>query len=79
MDNSAQEKFDREYITSTEIVKELDITRAALCNAVSRGLLPNPIKINGGQMTVFERDKVSPYVEAWKTILQVKRAITNVR
>ena len=79
MDNSAQEKFDREYVTSTEIVKELDITRAALCNAVSRDLLPNPIKINGGQMTVFERDKVSPYVEAWKTILQVKRAITHVR
>ena len=79
MDNSAQEKFDREYITSTEIVKELNITRAALCNAVSRGLLPDPIKLNSGQMTVFERTKVRPYVEAWKTILQVKRAIPHVR
>ena len=77
MNNSVQEQFDKTYVSSTEIAKELNVTRAALCNAVSRGLLPDPIKINGGQITLFIRENVRPYVDAWKTVLTVKRAIRN--
>lgn len=77
MSANAQHQFDLTYITSTEIAKELDVSRAAMCQAVSRGLLPNPIKVNDGQITLFERANVAPFVEAWKTVLNVKRAIKN--
>ena len=77
MSNPSQEEFDKKYITSTEIAKSLNVSRASVCNAVSRGLLPEPITLNNGSMTVFVREKVSPFVEAWRTVLDVKRAIKN--
>ncbi len=77
MSNPSQEEFDKTYITSTEIAKSLNVSRASVCNAVGRGLLPDPITLNNGSMTIFVREKVKPFVEAWKTVLDVKRAIKN--
>jgi predicted DNA-binding transcriptional regulator AlpA len=77
MSNPSQEQFDKTYITSTEIAKLLNVSRASVCNAVSRGLLPEPITLNNGSMTIFVREKVKPFVEAWRTVLDVKRAIKN--
>ncbi len=77
MSNPSQEEFDKKYITSTEIAKSLNVSRASVCNAVSRGLLPEPITLNNGSMTIFVRENVSPFVEAWRTVLDVKRAIKN--
>ena len=77
MSNPSQEEFDKKYITSTEIAKSLNVSRASVCNAVSRGLLPEPVTLNNGSMTIFVREKVTPFVEAWGTVLDVKRAIKN--
>ena len=77
MSNLSQKEFDKKYITSTEIAKSLNVSRASVCNAVSRGLLPEPITLNNGSMTIFVREKVSPFVEAWRTVLDVKRAIKD--
>lgn len=77
MSNPSQEEFDKKYITSTEIAKSLNVSRASVCNAVSRGLLPEPVTLNNGSMTIFVREKVTPFVEAWRTVLDVKRAIKN--
>lgn len=77
MSNPSQEEFDKNYITSTEIAKSLNVSRASVCNAVSRGLLPEPVTLNNGSMTIFVREKVTPFVEAWRTVLDVKRAIKN--
>ena len=65
MSNAAQKTFDDRYITSSEISKVLGISRAAVSQGIGRGLLPNPISINNGQLVIFERDAVKPYLEFW--------------
>lgn len=79
MSINAQKEFDDVYVTSTEIAKELQVSRVAICQAVGRGFLPEPIKVNDGQITLFNRVKVKPYVDAWKFTLSTKRAIKNER
>lgn len=77
MSITPQQEFDSRYITSAALAKELRVSRAAICQAVARGLLPNAIKINDGQITIFLRENVKPFADAWKVILDVKRG-TNV-
>lgn len=74
---TAQERFDTKYITSTEIASELQVSRTALVNARHRGLLPAPIAVNGSNIYIWEREEVRPYVDAWKLILNVRRAVKN--
>lgn len=71
---TTQEQFDKTYISSSEIAKIVQVSRVAVSNAVVRGLLPDPISINNGTITIFEREKVMPYVNSWLTILNAKRA-----
>ena len=71
---TAQEFFDKTYISSSEIAKLVSVSRVAVSNATARGLLPNPISINNGTITIFEREKVMPFVSAWQTVLNAKRA-----
>lgn len=71
---TAQEEFDQVYITSSEICGAMAITRATLMNARQRGLLPDPININNGQLTLWKRETVQPYLDAWKLILKVRRS-----
>lgn len=77
MRNQDQQQFDSTYVTSTEIARDLSVSRAALCQAVSRGLLPNPITINNGQVTLFNRENVKPYVNAWRIVLTARRVAKN--
>lgn len=70
---TAQQEFDEIYITSSEIVQELGVCRATLVNARRRGLLPDPIVVNGAQIFVWKRDVVRPYLDAWKLMLQARR------
>lgn len=68
---SAQKEFDETYITSSEICRELDITRATIVTGKRRGLLPNPIKCE--QLQLWRRDEVRPHLDAWKAQLQERR------
>lgn len=70
---TAQEEFDATYITSSEICEELGITRATIVQGRKRGLLPDPVTVNGAQITIWRRDKVRPFLDAWKVILQARR------
>jgi hypothetical protein len=70
---TAQQEFDEIYITSSEIGRELDVCRATLVSARRRGLLPDPIFVNGAQIFIWKRDIVRPYLDAWKLILQARR------
>ena len=70
---TAQQEFDEVYITSSEIVQELGVCRATLVNARRRGLLPDPIVVNGAQIFVWKRDVVRPYLDAWRLMLQARR------
>lgn len=71
--NSAQEEFDRKYISSSEICKTLQISRPTLMSARKRGLLPDPIAI-GNQIYLWERERVKENLDAWAIILKVRRA-----
>lgn len=70
---TAQERFDELYITSSEIQEELNVERSTILNARRRGLLPEPILVRGVRAFIWERDKVRPYLEAWKISLASRR------
>jgi hypothetical protein len=75
---SAQEEFDEKYISSTELCRELNVTRATLVNGRRRGALPEPVRINrpngDPHVMLWLRDEVAPYVSAWKVELEAARA-----
>lgn len=69
---TAQQEFDQKYITSSEIMKSLGVTRTTILTARRTGRLPNPIDIQG-QIFIWEREKLKPYLDAWKIVLNVRR------
>lgn len=73
VEKTAQQEFDEIYITSSEIGQELGVCRATLVNARRRGLLPDPIIVNGAQIFIWKRHHVRPYIDAWRLMLQARR------
>lgn len=72
---SPQEQFDEIYITSSEICRELGVSRSALLKAKRRGELPAPIVCE--QLQLWHRAAVRPYVDAWKARLEGRRGDTT--
>lgn len=72
-ETTAQERFDQLYITSTEIADELGIPRPTVLYARRRGMLPDCVAINDKQIYIWEREKVRPYLDAWKLTLELRR------
>lgn len=70
---SAQARFDRMYVTSSEICRDLGVTRPTVLQARRRGLLPDPIRVCGDAIYVWEREHVRPFLDAWRIILGVRR------
>lgn len=70
---TAQEEFDKNYISSSEICAELNVSRATLVNARRRGILPDPIIVKPIQLYLWKRDEVRPYVDAWHFSLRARR------
>jgi predicted DNA-binding transcriptional regulator AlpA len=70
--NFAEAEFNLRYITSTEILKRLDIARSSLLLARRAGRLPNAIRLPG-QTFIWLRADVEPYLSAWATMLKVRR------
>jgi hypothetical protein len=73
--NDAQREFDAKYITASEIMKDLGITRPALAYARTNNKLPAPIVLNDGTLFVWERQTVQPYLDLWKQALTFRRGI----
>ena len=73
--NTAQIEFDQKYITASEIMKNLGITRPTLAYARTTNKLPPPIVLNEGTIFLWERDAVKPYLDAWKLILNARRGV----
>lgn len=71
---TAQERFEAMYITSSDICKELDVSRATILSARRRGLLPEPIMVNSTHLFIWEREPVRQYIDAWKLVLNVRRS-----
>jgi predicted DNA-binding transcriptional regulator AlpA len=73
---SAQMRFDKNYITSAEIMQRLDISRSAILYARKTGKLPGAIEVQPGVLYIWEREKVEPYIGAWKMLLDARRGET---
>ena len=73
----AQAEFDEKYITSTELCRELVVTRATLVNGRRRGALPEPVRIDrpdgSPHVMIWIREEVAPFVTAWKAELAARR------
>jgi predicted DNA-binding transcriptional regulator AlpA len=63
---TAQQRFDRTYITSTEICGRIGCRRVSLMQARKRGMLPDEIHVNDGQLVVWERAAIEPWLQAWE-------------
>lgn len=73
--NDAQREFDERYITSSEIMQSMGVTRTTILLARRTGKLPEPIDVQG-KIFIWERAKVQPYLDAWKIVLDVRRGAT---
>lgn len=62
---TAQTEFDSSYITSSEIMRRLGVTRAAIVKAKKQNILPDPIMVES-HLTIWKRAFIEPYVEAWE-------------
>jgi hypothetical protein len=69
----AQARFDAMYITSTALMQEVGVSRTGMLYARQRGWLPNAIVVNDGQLYIWEREPLQPYIEAWKLIIGTRR------
>lgn len=71
--SAAQEYFDKTYITSAEILRDLGISRSSLLNARKRGMLPNSISLNDGRLFLWERAAIQKNLDAWRITLGVRK------
>lgn len=71
--NAAQERFDETYITASDLQRELRVSRAAVMYARKRGALPEPITVNDGQLTMWERVTLKPFLDTWIRDLNTRR------
>jgi hypothetical protein len=63
--DTAQQRFDKTFITSAEICREVGVNRTTVLSAKNRGLLPDAILVND-LVCIWERATVRPYIDAWK-------------
>lgn len=73
--NAAQLRFDAIYISSTQIMSELEVSRPAVLQARRRGLLPEPVVVNQTQIYLWERATVKPFLDAWRISLASRRGL----
>lgn len=74
MSTVSQKEFDAKYITTTEIIETLEVSRSTVHVARTQGKLPDAINIHG-QMYIWERKRVAPYLAAWKMMLERRREV----
>lgn len=67
---TAQERFDEQYVTSTEICARLKINRATLLFARRRKKVPEGISTGLHNVMVWERSVIEPYLEKWQHRLE---------
>lgn len=71
---TAQGRFDKMYISNTEIMRRLNISRTQLLYARRTGKLPEQINVTDAVM-LWEREKVEPILEAWKVVLEFRKGV----
>lgn len=72
--SALQREFNARYITTSEIMREVGVTRTAVFTARKLGKLADPIIIEG-QLCIWEREKVKEYLAAWTLITRARRKV----
>lgn len=72
---SAQQEFDKTYISVSEICEELQVNRSSVMHAKKKGLLPNSIDVCKGTTTLWKRAEVMEYLSAWKLAIKSRREL----
>lgn len=73
----AQRDFDAKYVSSTELCRDLGVTRSTIVNARRRGVLPPPVQISrpdgSPHVMLWLREVVAPHLEKWRAELAERR------
>lgn len=73
----AQQEFDAKYVSSTELCRDLGVTRASIVNARRRGVLPEPVQVNrpdgSPHVMLWLREAIAPHLEKWRAELAERR------
>lgn len=70
-----QESFDSAYITASEIIETLSISRAAFMYARVSGRMPEaPIVVNKGRLLIWLREEIAPVIAAWKQEIDSRKS-----
>lgn len=75
IEESPTDRFNRLYITSSEVGKLLSIPRATIVSGKKTGRLPNPIEVPGISLTIWEREKLMPFINEWQKTLNKRRGL----
>jgi hypothetical protein len=74
---SAQLEFDTKYVSSTELCRDLGVTRASIVNRRRVGGLPDPVVINrpdgSPHVVLWVRSAIAPHLERWRAELAERR------
>lgn len=70
--STSQQEFDNRYITTSEIVKTLGVSRSTVHVARITGKLGDPIDVHG-QVYIWDRATIKPYLDAWKLMIDTRR------
>ena len=68
-----QQVFDSQYVTASEIMKFLGISRAGFLYARRSGKLPDPIVLNDGRVVMWKRDQVNTILQSWKETIEARK------
>lgn len=75
---SAQDEFDKKYISSTEVCQTLGIHRTTVLHATRSGKLPDPVVLrrpNGQpQILLWCRETITPILTDWSNARAQQRA-----
>jgi predicted DNA-binding transcriptional regulator AlpA len=72
-EETAQSRFNKTYISSAEIMQELNVSRQVIQYARKTGKLPGAIVIQENSVYIWERSEIEDYLHAWKIILNARR------
>lgn len=68
-----QQQFDQEYMTSSEAMHFLGISRAGFLYGRRAQKLPDPIVLNDGRLLIWKRQEVVPMLHQWKAAMDARK------
>lgn len=72
--DEAQKQFDLDFVTASEIMKGLGISRAGFLYGRRSGKLPTAIVVNDGRLFIWKRKEVEEPLRQWKHEIDLRKA-----